>query len=96
VQEVLSVQYNRTLGFLVIAFALATSGYGIYLGRFLRWNSWDLLLNPRSLAADILPHLVDPLTHPRTLGVTLLFSAFLAVAYLTMRTLSQVRWQRTL
>lgn len=96
VQEVLSVQYNRTISFLVIGFALATSGYGIYLGRFLRWNSWDLLLNPRSLAADILPQLVDPLTHPRTIVVTLLFSGFLAVAYLTMRTFSHVRWQRTL
>ncbi|MBX3014609.1 MAG: DUF1361 domain-containing protein [Caldilineaceae bacterium] len=95
VQEVLAAQYNRVFSWLVVGFALATSGYGIYLGRFLRWNSWDLLFNPGLLASDIVRHLTDPLAHPRTIGVTLLFSSFMAIAYFTLRFLGQVRWQRT-
>ena len=33
--------------------ALGLSGLGVYLGRYLRWNSWDLLVQPREVLADI-------------------------------------------
>ena len=94
VQEVLATQYNKGISLFVVWLTLALSGFGIYVGRFLRWNSWDVLFNPHSLAADILPRLTDPFAYPRTLVVTLLFSTFLTVAYLTVRLLGQVRWQR--
>lgn len=94
VQEVLTAQYNKGVSLLVVWLTLALSGFGIYVGRFLRWNSWDVLFNPHSLAADLLPRLIDPFAYPRTLVVTLLFSTFLTLAYLTVRLLGQVRWQR--
>jgi uncharacterized membrane protein len=95
VQEVLTAQFNRLVSLVVVCLTLAFSGFGIYLGRFLRWNSWDVLFNPHLLAADILSRLTDPFSHPRTIGVTLLFSTFLTIAYLTVRALGQARWQRT-
>lgn len=61
---------------------LAASGMGIYLGRFLRWNSWDLASQPRAILYDVAVRLRSPLTHPRALGVTLLFAALLLVCYL--------------
>jgi uncharacterized membrane protein len=67
------------------SFAAGTAGLaglGVYLGRFLRWNSWDLVLNPKGVLADVAIRLADPLQHPRTLGVTLLFAAILFVCYL--------------
>ncbi len=94
VQEVLTAQYNRFVSGLVVCLTLLLSGFGIYLGRFLRWNSWDVISNPHLLLADILPRLIDPFAYPRTLAVTVLFSSFLAIAYLTVRLLGQVRWQR--
>lgn len=94
VQEVLTAQYNKSISLFVVWMTLALSGFGIYVGRFLRWNSWDVLFNPHSLAADILPRITDPFAYPRSLVVTLLFSTFLTLAYLTVRLLGQVRWQR--
>jgi len=94
VQEVLTTQYNKGVSLFVVWLTLTMSGFGIYVGRFLRWNSWDVLFNPHSLASDILPRLTDPFAYPRTLVVTLLFSTFLTLAYLTVRLLGQVRWQR--
>jgi uncharacterized membrane protein len=69
------------------AFALiccGLSGLGIYLGRFLRWNSWDVLLSPRGLAHEMLQLLSDPASYPRMVGVSGMFAAFLALGALTL------------
>jgi uncharacterized membrane protein len=63
---------------------LGLGGLGVYLGRFLRWNSWDLLLHPTSVLNDVAIRLADPMSHPRTFGVTFLFAAILFVSYLTL------------
>jgi uncharacterized membrane protein len=94
VQGVVESLWGRWLSWLVVMATLAASGYGIYLGRFLRWNSWDLLTDPRGLGHDVLALLFDPLAHPRTLAVTILFSGFLTIAYLTFTLLLRVRWVR--
>jgi uncharacterized membrane protein len=60
---------------------LALSSFGIYLGRFLRWNSWDVFVRPRSVLGDLWSGLADPLAHPRPVAVTILFTGFLAVTY---------------
>jgi uncharacterized membrane protein len=74
---------RRTLGALTvwagIAVVLALTSFGIYLGRFERWNSWDVVSRPRPLLASIADRLLDP--DPRTAGVTAVFTAFLAFAY---------------
>ena len=44
----------------IVLGAAALSGVGVYVGRFLRWNSWDALLRPGALAGDLLGTLGDP------------------------------------
>jgi uncharacterized membrane protein len=58
---------------------LGLSSFGIYLGRVLRWNSWDVLANPRSLA-DLGSVVVDP----RAIAMTVLLSGFLTLSYLVV------------
>ena len=70
-------------------FALAVvclGGLGVYLGRFLRWNSWDLVLHPQGVLGDVAARLAHPLDHPQAMGVTVLFSAILFVSYLAVTT----------
>lgn len=69
---------------LFVAGVTGLSGLGIYLGRFLRWNSWDLLFQPQTIASDIAVRLSNPFHHPGTFGVTFLFAIFLLVCYLTI------------
>jgi uncharacterized membrane protein len=64
-----------------IALVLLLVGFGVYLGRFGRWNSWDVLLRPGALLADAAGALVDP----RALAFSLLFAAFLGAGYLLVQ-----------
>lgn len=55
-------------------------GYGIWLGRFERWNSWDLVLRPEAVLAEVLPTFLRPHDHPRTWAVTVTFAVVVLVA----------------
>jgi uncharacterized membrane protein len=69
---------------LFVAITALLCGLGVHLGRDLRWNSWDLLLNPAGIFADISTRVAHPLDHPRSYGVTLFYAAFLLVSYITV------------
>jgi uncharacterized membrane protein len=68
---------------------LGMSSFGVYLGRVLRWNSWDVFVRPGTLAAHIFRALVDPLGHPRPIAITLLFTVFLGASYLLFYALAR-------
>jgi uncharacterized membrane protein len=61
---------------------LALSSFGIYLGRFQRWNSWDVFVRPGSLLGQIAGGVLHPLSHPRPIALTVLLTSFLLVSYL--------------
>lgn len=61
---------------------LALSGFGVYLGRFLRWNSWDLLRRPHLLVEDIIARVFNPLEHFQTWSFTAGYGVLLTLAYL--------------
>ncbi|QJX48191.1 DUF1361 domain-containing protein [Hymenobacter taeanensis] len=70
--------------------ALLLSSFGIYLGRYLRFNSWDILTNPLTLFYDIINRILHPAAHLGTWGVTLLYGAFLLLGYATVRLLGRM------
>jgi uncharacterized membrane protein len=69
--------------------ALALSSVGIYLGRFLGLNSWDAVVDPRSVLAPLAAKLDESLVHPRFLAVTVAFTSFLVLAYLLVYVVAQ-------
>ena len=52
-QEVVRSWLGRTRCWAFVGAMLALSSFGIYLGRFQRWNSWDALTRPFGLASDV-------------------------------------------
>ena len=76
-------------GWAFATLALLLSSFGIYLGRYLRFNSWDVLTNPLTLFFDIVNRILHPFSFPGTWGVTLVFGVFLLIGYGTVRLLGQ-------
>ncbi len=69
---------------------LLLSGFGVYLGRVERWNSWNFWQTPRSLARSILEPVQNPLSNTRTIGFTVIYGAFLCVSYVTLAAIGAV------
>ena len=59
-----------------------SSGYGIYVGRFLRWNSWDVFFRPIYLIRYSLTELIHPWHHPQPLQVTSIVCIMLSLSYM--------------
>ena len=88
-QAVVQKYFGWIVGWSFVLASIGLSGIGIYLGRFLQWNSWDLFVRPQLVIADIVARFAHPLRYPQAFGVAILFAAFMLVGYLTLASLER-------
>lgn len=69
---------------LTVAF-LFLSGYGIYIGRFLRFNSWDVITDPVDLVATLSQHFLLPYEYRSVWKFTLIFTGLLYIVYVCLK-----------
>jgi len=81
-QRIVNGRFGLLAGWVFVLLACGLSSFGIYIGRFLRWNSWDIFAHPLRLSADIVNSLTDPFLLVKAMVVVLLFSAVTLGAYL--------------
>jgi len=86
VQEIIARRFGSFTGWLFAVSSLVLSGFALYLGRFLRWNSWDLIVRPGRFfyLGDII---FSPVTNTRPMAVTFIFGTMLALGYVAIRVL---------
>jgi uncharacterized membrane protein len=87
VEKYLSYHFSHKIVNAQIAFILFLASFGVYLGRFLRWNSWDIISNPFDLLISIIRRFIFPLQHLQTWGVTLMLTILFYLLYLTIKKL---------
>ena len=54
---------------------------GVYTGRYLRYNSWDIITNPFQLLSDIFGMVIHPLRHQYAWDMIFCFSILLTLFY---------------
>lgn len=62
---------------------------GIYIGRYLRYNSWDVLSNPFDLSEDIIYLLIHPIRNRFDWSMIFCFSVFMTLLYLSFKKLGK-------
>lgn len=83
VQGVLARRWGAAAGWAASVGALFLSAFGIYLGRVLRWNSWDVVAAPGALAADLARAVLGP-PDPTVVVMTLVFGGMLTLGYVAL------------
>jgi uncharacterized membrane protein len=91
IQTALARRFSALKGWVFAIFSLVLGSFGIYLGRYERFNSWDIITNPVSLFVDIADRFIHPFSHPRTMLMTILFSILLIFAYVMLVALFKPR-----
>jgi len=82
-------------GWLYVGGLLLTTSFAIYIGRDLRWNSWDIIVNPASILFEVSDHVIHPIAHPQVFATTLSFFVFIGSVYaVTWHAARAVRQQK--
>ena len=76
---------RRFIGPVIIAI-LFIGSFGVYLGRFERWNSWDVIHHPFHLSSHIAANILFPFSHYRTWAVTFLLTGLYSVFWFLLKT----------
>lgn len=90
-QQVVADTFGPLLGWVFATGSIGLTSFGIYLGRFLRWNSWDVLSNPIAVFADVYYRFRHPLVNLRTHVFWLMLALFLICVYVMFTTLPALR-----
>ena len=81
-QDIILRTFGRFIGWVFVFVISALSSFGIYIGRFVRLNSWDILQNPGETAVNILGLVIDP--SRRLAAFTFLYTFFFIFVYLLL------------
>lgn len=65
----------------IISTILLLVSLAIYVGRYLRWNTWDIITNPAGILFDLSERFIHPTEHPQTYATTILFFILLGSGY---------------
>lgn len=91
VQELVRRSFGRAQSWIFAVVILGLTSMGIYLGRFIRWNSWDVIGSPQQMVQQVLMMFTDTEELRRMIPFTgmimiiLLFSYFIIIGFSRMR-----------
>jgi len=90
-QEIVARARGSRAGWLFVVIVTAAGSIGIYVGRFLRWNSWDLFRAPLTLADTGWDRVSQPDAGELMLGFAVLFALLFLFVYAIVYLLAQPR-----
>ncbi len=92
-QDIIFRTFGRTAGWIFVFVISAASSFGMYIGRFVRLNSWDILQNPAETTMEILGLVIDPTM--RLAAFTILYTLFFLFVFLLLYSFSHMLTEQT-
>lgn len=75
-ENMIRKKYSKVISYLAILVVAMLTGIGVYIGRFLRFNSWDVLANPIELFKQVIA--IDAFA----VQFTIIFCVFVLISYI--------------
>jgi uncharacterized membrane protein len=69
----------------IILACLFLGSFGVYLGRFQRWNSWDIINDPFSLTISMAKLFLFPLHYTHAWAFTFIFAGFIYLLFCSLK-----------
>lgn len=69
---------------------MCLNAWGVYIGRYLRFNSWDVITNPFALVTDIMDMLAHPFEYRIAWSMIACYSIFMTLMYVAVRRIAKV------
>jgi uncharacterized membrane protein len=91
IEYLLSKKIKRVSVTVISTGLLFIGSFGVYIGRNLRRNSWDIIRKPLGLIFDIGERIINPFDHRTTWGMTIFMGLFLNMLYWSFRLIKQRR-----
>jgi len=88
VQRVVAGRVGRVASWLFVGAVIGLSAFGVYLGRFRRWNSWDVARDPFGLISDVAGVVLHPFAHAHVVAFSVVLASFLLTAYVVVVSLA--------
>ena len=85
IEQILGRKLPKPFVTVLSGFLLFVGSFGIYIGRYLRWNTWDFFTRTTEVLTDIGDRFTNPFEHKTTWGVTLFMGLFLNIVYWSFR-----------
>jgi uncharacterized membrane protein len=89
-QSVVTGMFGRLAGWIFVVAAAGLGSFGTFMGRFLRFNSWDVLTKPMDIYRGVGVWTANSLYAPASIGFPVLFAAFLLIAYIMLYALTHL------
>jgi len=90
-QRIVSDYVGQMMSWIFVMGTMGMTSFGIYMGRYLRWNSWDLFTSPYQLLRDIYHPIRYPFRYKEMIAFSVMFAAILFVFYLTFNWLRPLK-----
>ncbi len=89
-QGLVARKFGSRAGWGFVALMAGLTSFGIYLGRFYRFNSWDVVTKPSEVYAGISSWATGAKLYQPTVTFPLVFTVFLFIAYLMLYALTHL------
>ncbi len=93
-EQFFKLHFSKLVVFSLSTTVLFMAAFGIYLGRFLTLNSWDVFVDPLQLSIQLKKYFLHPLNHLDTWGLTLFMGSFLNLVYWSLKMIIHKKMER--
>ena len=90
IQNFIRWRTNRRIAWIFALLVILSGGLGIYIGRYVRHNTWDVIADPIRLYVDIFKNFKDHMMRIEMISMTLIYASFLFLGYLTIKVIIKI------
>lgn len=92
-QDIVRREFGRITGWIFVGGVGVLASLGIYIGRFLRWNSWDVIFNPKEKLIEFIYYSMNPSL--QSITFISIFAALFIFIYVTIYTFGLLLQEQT-